>query len=189
MAGLIFSEKIKKGLNKKELEDLNVNYLESLERFPFPKIQDWSYQSVIKELKRDLKKQIGPYTDLTIFEAANRIATDLTLIRGILQMFSDGIIGIEDNVEIQMGTMQGKGKGDFIVCSGNETEKGRGESFNVASSFFTSKMNRTLRSWKDNSSLKYIVFNGDCLNTEKHRNFFEKLKKRRTDITFVLTEG
>ena len=188
MAGLVFSDRIKGKLNKDQLENLKKSYLESLEKYPFPKFQDWSYQSVLRELKRDLKKQIGPYTDITIFEAANRIATDLTMMDGILKMFSNGTIGIEDRVEIRLGTMQGKDKGDFTVYSGDEIEKGKGESFNVASSFFRSKMSKTLRSWKGNSSLKYIIFNEDCLNTEKLRVFYENRKQSRKDIEFVLAK-
>ena len=187
MAGLVFSAVIKDRLKKDQLDSLKKSYLESLEKYPFPQIDDWSYQSVIKELKRDLKKQIGPYTDITVFEAANRIATDLTMMDGILKMFSNGILEIQDMVEIRLGTMHTKGRGDFTVFRKDESEQ-EGESFNVASSFFQSKMQKSLKKWENKSSLKYIVFNEDCLSTDKLCLYFEKLKQDRQDIEFVLTE-
>lgn len=187
MAGLVFSEVIKDRLNKDQLESLKTSYLDTLEKYPFPQIEDWSYQSVIKELKRDLKKQIGPYMDITIFEAANRIATDLTMMDGILKLFSDGKLEIQDTVKIRLGTMHISGRGDFTVFRKDESEQ-EGESFNVASSFFQSKMQKTLKKWENKSSLKYILFNKDCLSTDKLYLYFEILKKERQDIEFVLTE-
>lgn len=187
MAGLVFSEVIKDRLNKDQLESLKTSYLDTLENYPFLLIEDWSYQSVIKELKRDLKKRIGPYTDITVFEAANRIATDLTMMDGILKLFSDGKLEIQETVKIRLGTMYISGRGDFTVFRKDESEQ-EGESFNVAASFFQSKMQKTLKKWENESSLKYILFNKDCLSTDKLYLYFENLKKERQDIEFVLTE-
>ena len=99
---------------------------------------------------------IGPYKNITPFEAANRIASDLVIINGSLQL-----IGSQEPessvVTLRLGAEHIKGKGDFTI------NKFEGEAFNVAPSFLSTKLYQTRRKWRDNQDLlKYILINEDA---------------------------
>ncbi len=110
--------------------------------------------------------KIGPYENITPFEAANRIASDLVIIKGLLQL-----IELEKNLlsaefTLRLGTMHEKNKGDFSI----KTNKGsyEGEAFNVAPSFYKDKLNQTLSKWrkikeKHHVHLKYMLVNNESV--------------------------
>ena len=173
-------------LSREKIKKLKKGYIDILARKPFPSINGNSHTAVLKALKRDLQ-DIGPYSRITVFEAANRIATDLVMIDGLLQMFTKRILSERTVVKIRFGTMQEKGRGDFTVKeNGKEKE---GESFSVATSFFKSKLYKTLSKWKNSDKLRYIIFNGTCLDDSGNKKYFEtKKSENQLNILFVLTD-
>jgi hypothetical protein len=78
--------------------------------------------------------RIGPYEHITPFEAANRIASDLVIINGLLQMNDTGKIQEDSIFIVRLGTRHENGKGDFSILT-HETVF-EGEAFNVAPSFY-----------------------------------------------------
>jgi hypothetical protein len=181
MAEFLLADKISGALSKAELVNLYKEYKKYLVMRPFPDIEEHSYQAYLHFLKRE-HSPIGPYTEITVFEAANRIATDLALFEGVLKLYMAGTIEPDATVRLRLGTMQSDGKGDFSVFQTNgETQ---GEVFDVAPSFFKVKLGKTLRKWKGDASLAYIVFNKDAVD-EKSRSWYEKQKTENRNISFV----
>lgn len=181
MPELLLSEIIKNPLSREELRKVKSNYLDLLKKQPFPEKIGTDYPSVLSILKRD-RLTIGPYTDISIFEAANRIATDLTLIEGVLYLFEKKLIGASATVRILLGTMQEKNKGDFSIFE-NESET-QGEAFDVAPSFFVSKLYKTLKKWKGRSDLKFIIFNQNCLDDSSCTKYLKHQESAFPDISF-----
>lgn len=74
---------------------------------------------------------IGAYANITVFEAANRIASDLVILKGIKDLLESYFKDDADcRITMHLGTAHVKGEGDFIIHSrGNEFH---GEAFNVA---------------------------------------------------------
>ena len=114
MAKLLLQKRIANELSRAEIKKLKTDYLVLLHKNPFQNFDDTAYSSVIRILKRD-KFTIGPYTEITIFEAANRIASDLTLLEGVLKLFDTNKISSSATVQLRLGTMHSKNKGDFSV--------------------------------------------------------------------------
>lgn len=127
--------------------------------FPKPPVKPSTIQ-MIKYLKRknaENVNKIGPYENITVFEAANRIGSDLVLINGIIQLIEDGHEHPDSRITLLLGTRHLKGKGDFWI---NEKQ---GEAFNVAESFYQSKLDKTLKKW-ENGHLDYILINAEVVN-------------------------
>lgn len=115
---------------------------------------------MIKYFKRKEKKsiiKIGPYLGISVFEAANRIASDLVIINGILQFISKKKELINFNITLRLGNKHIKNKGDFTV---NEKE---GEAFNVAASFYKIKYRNTTKKWIE-KELHYILVNAEVFD-------------------------
>jgi hypothetical protein len=151
-------------LNYKGLLDFKSEYLKLLHENPFPEPpKSGSFHQVITYLKRKDQSQalkIGAYENITVFEAANRIASDLIIINGLLQLVDRDIEFKEALFSLRLGTTHEIGKGDFTIhFNGMELE---GEAFNVASSFLKPKMRNTIRKWKGNQQLKYILVNEEA---------------------------
>lgn len=159
------------------LLDFKVTYLKLLEDNPFPiPPSSGSFYEMIKYLKRKdeaLPFKIGAYGNITPFEAANRIASDLVIINGLLQL-------VEKHKELKyaiftlrLGTTHHLGKGDFTIkLNGEEYE---GEAFNVAPSFIKQKMLKTISKWKDKPELKYILVNEEAFEFIGKSNVDERV--------------
>jgi hypothetical protein len=170
--GFHFTEDSEKYLNEANVQDLKINYTKSLTDNPFPQIsfKAKSHTSTLYKLKRE-SYNIGPYTNISIFEAANRIATDLTMFDGVLALIKkDKKLG--NKVMLRFGSKHENGRGDFtfLLKNGEEVE---GECFDVAASFFKSKLYKTLKKWEGNDKFRYLVFNSDVLNDEKCSQYFK----------------
>src|SRR5688500_11782503 len=78
-----------------QLLELRQEYSKLIAHNPFPKPPlNPSSIDMIMYLKRKASDniiKIGPYENITVFEAANRIASDLVLINGIIQIIEDGL--------------------------------------------------------------------------------------------------
>lgn len=162
--GYLFDRNKLMDLDYKALLEFKDLYFKLLNENPFPAPpKSGSFYDTINYLKRKDQSQlqkIGPYENSSIFEAANRIASDLVIIIGLLQL-------VEANQELKnalfslrLGTTHHKGKGDFTIkLNGEELE---GEAFNVAPSFLKQKMRNTINKWNNNQRLKYILVNAEA---------------------------
>jgi hypothetical protein len=164
-------------LLKSKIEDIDVTglkaskkeYFDLLSKNKFPKVpKNDDFYTMIRYFKRKDDKNplcIGPYKNITPFEAANRIASDLVIINGLLQLIDTREKIHKALITLRLGATHQKGKGDFTIKLGNKEYEG--EAFNVAHSFLDSKLRYTMKKWKDNSLLKYILINADALNGKK----------------------
>jgi hypothetical protein len=147
-----------------QLLELRQEYVKHINENPFPSPpHNPSAIDIIVFLKRKDARtpvKIGPYENITVFEAANRIASDLVLINGVIQIIEDGVEQPEHKITLHLGTKHVKDKGDFLIG-----EK-HGEAFNVAESFYASKLQKTFEKWKG-SHLSYILVNQDVVNEKK----------------------
>ena len=153
-----------KEINYQALIAFKARYFQLLEDNPFPlPPNSGSFYEMIQYLKRkDETKplKIGVYENITPFEAANRIASDLVIINGLLQLVASKPELKEAQFTLNLGTTHKKDRGDFtIFINGEEHE---GEAFNVAPTFLKQKMRNTLNKWKEKSELKYILVNEEA---------------------------
>ncbi|AYM99750.1 hypothetical protein [Chryseobacterium sp. 3008163] len=149
------------------LQIFKERYFSFLTDNPFPKPPGTgAYFEMIHYLKRkDINnpQKIGPYENITIFEAANRIASDLVIINGIIQLVQNNPLLENARFTLRLGILHEKGKGDFTIHLENEDFEG--EAFNVAPSFLNVKLRNTISKWnkEDNrEKLKYILVNDEA---------------------------
>lgn len=169
-----------RGIDKKGLEDLIKEYNSFLNHNLFPKPVSNDAISMIHYLKRkdeEVLQTIGPYENITVFEAANRIASDLVILKGILQMFQDKTIQQDSILTVNLGTTHTKHEGDIII-NGEHCE-----AFNVAPTFFKAKLYKTIEKWKDYKdengnllTLKYILVNSGVCTDKDRQNLLDKSK-------------
>jgi hypothetical protein len=182
MPELLLANRITNPISKSDLQIVKTDYIDYLNKQPFPQIKSTDYPSVLSNLKRETFS-IGPYTGITVFEAANRIASDLTLIEGVLNLFKKKFISHSATVKLLLGTMQVDNKGDFsIFDNGSELQ---GEAFDVAPTFFKAKLYKTITKWGNDKFLKYIIFNQDCLNDPKCNTYLKNQQKSHPGIGFI----
>lgn len=118
----------------------------------------------LKRKDEDKPVKIGPYENITPFEAANRIASDLVIIKGLLQLIKLEKISSKTKFTLRLGTKHEKQKGDFSI----KTNRGcyEGEAFNVAPSFYKDKLNQTLSKWRTIKKEYKIHLNYMLINNE-----------------------
>lgn len=149
-----------------EFKELYQKYWELLSKNPFPTFPaDGDVIKTIYALKRkeEGSQAIGPYRNITVFEAANRIASDLVILNGIFQIIESDLKLKDSKIRIHFGSTHIKGEGDFKI---NEKI---GEAFNVAPSFYAGKLWKTLDKWKkERKKLEYILVNGEVV-PEQHQ--------------------
>lgn len=149
-----------------DLQELKYEYLHLLQTNPFPSPPPKPTSiDIIRFLKRkdaNSAGRIGPYEYITVFEAANTIASDLVLINGILQLIDEGIARQDEKITLHLGTKHIKGMGDFLIGDKH------GEAFNVAESFYSFKLQKTLSKWKD-KALAYILVNYEVFDQQRSK--------------------
>ncbi|MCK6611369.1 MAG: hypothetical protein L6Q78_10015 [Bacteroidia bacterium] len=151
-----------------DLKELKCEYFMLLERNKFPIPPTGHYSKMIGYLKRkdeSNQESIGPYKNITLFEAANRIASDLVIINGLIQLTQEKKLN-EPRFTLRLGTTHISGKGDFSIKIGDEEMEG--EAFNVAPSFLKGKLYKTTTKWKE-KNLSYILINDDAFEGFKGR--------------------
>jgi hypothetical protein len=160
----ILNEVFSKVLNKKDFLAAKDLYLKSLEQNPYSMPEAENIYQLLNNVKRN-PAVIGPYKDLTVFEALNRIGSDLVLLSGAQQLFDGKVKEIKpDRILLRMGNTGGF---DFEVFL-KSGEIIYGEAFNAAPSFCKSKMRQAIKKLMENvdsKSNKALVFaNSDVKN-------------------------
>ena len=183
----LFQDEIRDYMTLQGVNRLIHNYEKALKKNLFPDMigNKKSTNEIISLLKRN-QFDIGPYCSITIFEAANRIASDRTLMDGVCLILKQPSWR-DATVKLRLGTMHEKGCGDFTVQK--DSKRVEGEAFDVAPSFFNSKLISTLKKWKDVNALNFIVFNAEVLNNNKCKQYcdlrlrgWRKLNDKRSAV-------
>lgn len=104
----------------------------------------------------------GPYPNVSIFEAANRIMSDLVILKGITWLLQKNVFPFS-SYTVEFGNEDANGY-DIQARTGDVTLIG--EAFNVAPSFFQTKKSSALRKLKKDSSdasYRILMFNNDAV--------------------------
>lgn len=116
-------------------------------------------------MKRD-KLAHGPYKNVTLFEAANRIMSDLVILRGVASLLKANAFGIAQ-YRVEFGNEDNNG---FDIRGVNrDGELLIGEAFNVAPSFFQSKKLKALTKMREkggNATYRLLLVNDDAVTSK-----------------------
>lgn len=125
-------------------------------------IQGKTGVALFTALKRE-KLVGGPYPGVSLFEAANRIMSDLVILGGVSGLLKERLFPFI-SYTVEFGNENNNGF-DIRATSGNETLVG--EAFNVAPSFFQIKKGSALKKLRrDGSDATYriLMFNDDAVS-------------------------
>jgi hypothetical protein len=115
-------------------------------------------------LKRNRMRN-GPYPDVSFFESANRLLSDLVILFGVRQILNDPQIGSIHLPFHQYNVKLGGEKG-FDILAENGDDKFVGEAYNVAPSYFPEKsrlMKNKLKREKE-FNYKMLMFNSNAVD-------------------------
>jgi hypothetical protein len=118
------------------------------------------------KIKRDSINK-GPYPDVTLFEAANRIMSDLVILFGIKKLLNEEYKAINfAEYHVEYGNSHDS---PHDIIAENNDLKLIGEAFNVAPSFFQGKKSMSLaklRKAKKENTIIVLLYNADAVNKE-----------------------
>ncbi len=121
-------------LTSDNIQKILDDYAEKIEEVGHS-VQGHTGQSLLASIKRD-KVNSGPYPNVTLFEAANRIMTDLVILHGVKWLLENEVFPF-DAYTVEFGN---ENRNEFDLSAHNGTGgKLVGEAFNVAPSFFHGK--------------------------------------------------
>jgi hypothetical protein len=147
-------------LNQANIDNILRDYLASVEQVG-SSIQGIKGRALLESLKRE-KVNAGPYPDVTLFEAANRIMTDLVIYNGVKWLLENKVFPFE-SYTVELGN---EDKNGFDIKAESENATLIGEAFNVAPSFFQGKKSSMLKKLrKDGVTANYrlIMVNHDAI--------------------------
>lgn len=116
--------------------------------------------SLLESLKRE-KVETGPYPNVTLFEAANRIMSDLVILHGVAGLLKSKTFPFNEYI-VEFGN---EDKNGFDIRASSPSATLAGEAFNVAPSFFQGKKRsalKKLREKADQETYRIIMFNSDA---------------------------
>jgi len=148
-------------LNRQNIDSVIQDYVYSIEGIG-DMISGLKGVSLFHCLKRQ-QVGTGPYPHVTLFEAANRIMTDLVILKGVKWLLDTHTFPFDEYV-VEYGN---EDSNDHDITASKGDQKLYGEAFNVAPSFFQGKkapMLKKLRSSKSVANYKVIVANSDAID-------------------------
>jgi hypothetical protein len=161
-------------LDKSNVDREIRNYLRKIDAIEIPERQGTNLQHLLSLKRGKIKK--GPYPDVSIFEASNRIFSDIVILFGIrellLQPDQGKIFFPFTEYEARLGNENG-----FDIEANNGGLKLVGEAFNVARSFFPDKKRKMKAKLEKETGYDYriLIFNRDAVpDAGYYRNISEK---------------
>ncbi|UVM48093.1 MULTISPECIES: hypothetical protein [unclassified Pseudomonas] len=112
-------------------------------------------------MKRD-RLGHGPYPGVSLFEAANRIMSDLVILHGVAALLKDKHFPF-DEYTVEFGN---ENHNDFDIYASSTGVSLAGEAFNVAPSFFQNKKSSALnklRSKAPDVTYRVVMFNAEAV--------------------------
>lgn len=162
-------------LDSKNIDREISHYLEAVNQIELPTPQE-DVLAFIDSLKRK-SLDSGPYPKVSLFEASNRIMSDLIVLFGVRQLVTQGAVGHTRlpfrEYEVRLGV---EGGSDLEAAA--EGQRLIGEAFNVAPSFFQQKkrsMQKKLLQSVNRADYRLIIFNADAVKSPDH--YIEKSEK------------
>lgn len=148
-------------LNADNIEAIKAEFDKSLDGLG-PTVQGKSGVRLLTSLKRE-KVGAGPYPEVTLFEAANRVMSDLVILNGITALLREGTFPFAEYT-VEFGN---EDKNGFDIRASSSTQTLIGEAFNVAPSFFQGKKGSALRKLRGGSAdYKIVMFNSDATRSD-----------------------
>ncbi len=117
-------------------------------------------------LKRE-KLLHGPYRGVSLFEAANRIMSDLVILNGVAGLLKRNDLPFS-SYTVELGN---ENKNGFDIRASEGKVDLIGEAFNVAPSFFQTKKLSALRKMRKegvSATYKILMFNNDAVSANYH---------------------
>jgi hypothetical protein len=169
----ILHELFNEPLTKEQFEIAKLQFFKLLKENKYAiKNADTIYE-LIDNIKRTPEK-VGPYQNISVFEALNRIGSDLVLLSGAAKLFNNETDFLVNKIHLKMGNTKGF---DFEVTL-NDGKIIYGEAFNAAESFCKHKMRQAIDKLidknPDDKAKDAIVF----INQEV-QNFMENYKNKK----------
>jgi hypothetical protein len=118
---------------------------------------------LLEALKRE-HLDSGRYPGVTLFEAANRIMTDLVILRGVAGMMNSTLFSFFDEYTVEYGSENNNG---FDLRANHGECQLIGEAFNVAPTFFPVKRNSAMKKLRDTSQAsthRILMYNSDAIS-------------------------
>lgn len=175
------------GLTNSKFNDAKASYIKKIiENKPHFNNTNSIFE-LIDQVKRN-PTNIGPYEDISVFEALNRIGSDLVLLRGAEKLFNEGLDKkIPTEILLRMGNTKGF---DFEVYFGKTIIYG--EAFNAAESFCKDKMRQAIHKLieknPDPNATEGIVFVNDDVK-DVLRNYKNEMQlKNNFNIHLIFCE-
>lgn len=150
-------------LNRGNIESTISGYLISVNSIRPPLIQDNIFKYIHSVKRAPLGS--GPYKGVSLFEASNRIFSDMLILFGVYELIEKREVG---NVrlpfteyEVSLGV-----EGDNDIRAKTTDCRLVGEAFNVAKSFFQAKKSSSVKKLKKaDADYKLIMFNQDAVTS------------------------
>ncbi len=149
-------------ISKTNVDHIIKEYLASVENLG-DSIANLKGLRLLEALKRDVVGA-GPYPRVTLYEAANRIMTDLVILYGVKWLLTHDVFPF-DTYSVEYGNEDKKG---FDIRATSNGKGLIGEAFNVAPSFFQNKKNSMLMKLREptaRADFKIIIFNHDAVKS------------------------
>jgi hypothetical protein len=145
-------------ITRANAEGLIGAYLASVEEIG-NSLGDFKTLRLLHALKRDALGN-GPYPHVTMFEAANRILSDLVIFYGVKWLVDNPIFPF-DAYTVEYGNENNNG---FDIRAAQNGTTLIGEAFNVAPSFFQAKKSSALKKLRGApADHKIVMFNHDAV--------------------------
>ncbi|MGG4056477.1 hypothetical protein [Delftia sp. K82] len=154
-------QKIVRVLNAENIEAITTDFHESLASIG-QSIQGKMGVSLFTALKRE-KLVGGPYPGVSLFEAANRIMSDLVILGGVSSLLKGALFPFT-SYTVEFGN-EDKNGFDIRAVEGSQTLVG--EAFNVAPSFFQIKKGSALKKLRcagADATYRVLMFNDDAVS-------------------------
>ncbi len=151
-----------RSLTKENIQKILEDYAVKVEDIGHS-VQGQKGHALLASIKRD-KVNVGPYPHVTLFEAANRIMTDLVILHGVKWLLENETFPF-DVYTVEFGN---ENKNDFdLIASNDEGKSLIGEAFNVAQSFFQGKKSAMLKKLRKDAAVadyKIVMINHDAIS-------------------------
>ncbi|RHX89440.1 hypothetical protein [Leptospira stimsonii] len=151
-----------RNVTRGNIENILLNYKNSIKEIG-ASIGQKKGLELLTLLKREIIN-VEPYPTVTLFEAANRIMTDLVILEGIKWIFDNNIFPFEIYT-IEYGN---ENENSHDITANNSTKNLIGEAFNVAPSFFQGKKSSAVDKLKNStlkSDYKLLLINSDAVTS------------------------
>jgi len=165
---------IPRKLNCSNIDKAIIDYQSLLDEIPCS-ITSNSVLEFFTEIKRK-KINAGPYPNVTLFEAANRVMTDLITLYGVKKLLEGKIKGINFlEYKVEFGN---EDNNDNDIFASNDESELIGEVFNVAKSFFQTKKTTALKKMRNQKTnikkiKRLLIYNSDAVTKEYIPNMKE----------------